>query len=530
MEGMVVTNINKKHPIVFLIAFALVCACQKKEPSQEIRELLENPGEVKLTVQTMKKVEQMQNPEPFLKELRGILKKGEKSDRLRAVYSLSYLKKHAEWFVPTLKKLLKDKDEDIRQKALESLVMIWGIHSKELKPVLENKLGDPSRFVRAYVQYLYYRTKNVHTPPKDLLYLYLNGSLDSGRKMSFFVEEFLNNAKLVKLYESQLRQKLDHRNSIERHIAAKALTVLEPDSKALRRYFDPQLDERTLKQFKIHLNIFPGYTPADFMSEVTLIKQFQKELLRATRTAPKPIGRIRAATALRFNKELSADILPGMLDLLDNKNPHRRSGAIRVMGGLEGEEEAVVEEVLKRMEDKSYFVRAQSLRTLSRILRRKEEFFPKIMPLLYMRLEDPHPSVRSAATSAFMLCIRNHEQFWPLILPVVIKNLKDTDPQVRSGSLLVIGNCAPKAIEALPALVDLLKDPQTKTHIYLASTFGRFGQKARIYGPDIVDILRNDLDNAPQIAKILKAINYPMPADIPIRGKSPKNDHRPSDD
>lgn len=160
---------------------------------------------------------------------------------------------------------------------------------------------------------------------------------------------------------------------------------------------------------------------------------------------------------------------------------------------------------IEALKDEDASVRSAAAASLGWYLQGPEE--KTVIPALIAALKDRDASVRSSA--AFSL---GNQEEPKLVVPILIAALKDQDPQVRSKAASVLGAVWPPVTAAIPALIDLLGDPNTDV---LRNAIGALGKintaaTAAVIIPRLVRLL-NHHDRGIQEAVIgaLAAIGEP---------------------
>jgi len=86
-------------------------------------------------------------------------------------------------------------------------------------------------------------------------------------------------------------------------------------------------------------------------------------------------------------------------------------------------------------------------------------------------------------------------------LPDMLKAFKDKDASVRAAAAEAVGKCDPDPADAVPALVDLLKnDKDEKVKIAAAMGLGHMGEKAKDATDPLKDVLKAN-DKKSKLAK-----------------------------
>ncbi|XP_021342400.1 serine/threonine-protein kinase 36-like isoform X3 [Mizuhopecten yessoensis] len=134
-------------------------------------------------------------------------------------------------------------------------------------------------------------------------------------------------------------------------------------------------------------------------------------------------------------------------------------------------------------------------------------------------------AVKSRACSLIGNLMKHHGQFYAIlkqrdkILSGLIAGLKDEDPHIRKGASYAIGNAAfhnadlyAKLRPVIPVLMDLLRDPVSKTKANAASVFGNMSlhsntlcsdlKKAKVVAR-LLDLACNDQHHSVQVSAIL---------------------------
>jgi HEAT repeat protein len=194
----------------------------------------------------------------------------------------------------------------------------------------------------------------------------------------------------------------------------------------------------------------------------------QVALLSFALAAPDWAGRRQAAEALGDLRPIavaSATLLVEQLKDSDYNVAHAAEKALEAMLA----DPRVYELAVAGLEDPDAAVRRSSLRMLGRLPERPAELLDTVMTLFH----DENSLVRSEAEYWLWPCE-------PLeIVDLMKAELAGSDDELRGAAIQVLGGCEEMAQSAVPALLDLLEDPNPELRWRAASALHSIGDRSQ---------------------------------------------------
>ncbi|MBI4565336.1 MAG: HEAT repeat domain-containing protein [Planctomycetes bacterium] len=168
---------------------------------------------------------------------------------------------------------------------------------------------------------------------------------------------------------------------------------------------------------------------------------------------PDPRKRALATFALGFSRIRRPETAARLIKLLEDRDPRVRGTAAAALGILDPEEPLPWDKFKKLLEDQDPYVRLGALFSLKLMIRPMEEnpLYDSIVGFLDDRSED----LRNEAVLVLGSLRR------PEGLRLLRRKLTDESSFVRINTALMIGGYESSGFEAVPALIEQLRDPDT---------------------------------------------------------------------
>jgi HEAT repeat protein len=208
----------------------------------------------------------------------------------------------------------------------------------------------------------------------------------------------------------------------------------------------------------------------------------------------KEADKIKGLDALAARGEKAAEAVKPIEELLKDKSATVRAHAALALGAIGLQAKDSVTALAQLLKDPEDVVRRSALRALRSI----HPGPPVMVPICTKLLEDPDPAMRVRVLGAIADCgveavpgliaaLKDDKAaYWALIIlrdigpaakdavPAIIEKLKDKQPRIRMEAVLTLGALGDAADTAEPQIAELLSDPNART----AATFvlGRLGK------------------------------------------------------
>jgi len=348
---------------------------------------------------------------PALIDLYG---RGTEADRRAAVSALGWLAwNHPDAVdaMPTLFAALRDPSVDTRQVAIHKLSMMQD-KAEAIVPRFEEALGDTSASVRGEAA-------------RALERMYMLG-----------YDGTTSTAPLLTVLEDE--------DDAVRAAALRALAVIGPDSRVI------PLVARVLAE---------DPSPAVRMSAVSSLNalEIQSEDVTALLVEglgdPDDVVRAEAAVGIARSGSFGGDAVPELHRALDDPNAHVRELAVIALAELSSYYEEAWSELLAALRHDIPDVRASAA---GRIVRRGEtrNYGEAVIALEGAMLDTSFEVLRAAANGLGQLA-----PMAPAAVAILVESLSDERAEVRLLICAVLGRAGPSAREAVPALMELERDP-----------------------------------------------------------------------
>ena len=205
-------------------------------------------------------------------------------------------------------------------------------------------------------------------------------------------------------------------------------------------------------------------------------------------------------------KEIGADSMPPLIELLGDRDVSIRVWACRTLGVIGPEASAAIPPLLEIVADQDApsTVRQESLVALSRIIRRINDN-SKTIPVLAQALHDEDRRIRENAghilstigldaVPALMAALESDRAHIRIVaigslskmgrdalpaLELIIEILNDSNGQIRGLAAETIRAMGPVAREAVPALIEALKDDDWEVRHMVIDALGKIGPGAQ---------------------------------------------------
>jgi HEAT repeat protein len=187
---------------------------------------------------------------------------------------------------------------------------------------------------------------------------------------------------------------------------------------------------------------------------IQLMSDPDTEVRNAARRALEAIGQGAAQALIKASKDKDANIRKDVALIFVKVDPY-----------------AALTAQIEALKDGDASVRSAAASSLGWYLQGREG--ETVIPVLIEALKDRDASVRNSA--AFSL--GNHEEP-TLVVAILIAALKDQDPQVRSKAASALGAVWPRVTAAIPALIDLLEDPNADVLKHAIGALGKINTAA----------------------------------------------------
>jgi HEAT repeat protein len=176
--------------------------------------------------------------------------------------------------------------------------------------------------------------------------------------------------------------------------------------------------------------------------------------------------------------------VPVLLALLEDRRgdwetTHRRWKAAEVLGQLGEEARAATPALLAALHDPDPHVQTVATKALGEIGPAAD-----VVPALTERLGVGDRAATIRALSRFKAEAR------PAI-PALLELLKDPDPRIRWEAARTLGKIGADAAVAVPALVEAFKDPEAPVREHAAEALGDIGPPAKDGVPALIEALRD---------------------------------------
>jgi HEAT repeat protein len=176
--------------------------------------------------------------------------------------------------------------------------------------------------------------------------------------------------------------------------------------------------------------------------------------------------------------------VPGVVDLLSNKDKGLRRGAVFILADMGAGAKAAAPDLAKRLEDEDPEVRQYTAVALGRIGRDASA----AVPALRKAFRDPAPGVRVTAAVAVMRIDPQADG----ALDVVKEALRHKDAEVRLMAVQTLGPLKPTARPALLALAAAAKDEDAEVRYWAVTWLGKTGRPAEIVVSALEAALKDD--------------------------------------
>ncbi len=431
--------------------------------------------------------------------------------RRTAAYVLGWIAPKAENLVTEMVRLTRDADPDVRKQAMSTLE---GMERQEAIPLdaLLPLLNDPDSDVRAEVLGLLdHRVPSAIIEPaiRKLLQAPESSARESAARMLARI------GREAKWAAPALVELLKDEDSMVRYAAVESLAEIGPEAasvcSALVELLKDERSEVRADAIEALGNIGPAAEEAT--TAIVWLLNDQGEYVRPN--AVTALAKIGPATK----------VVPALTALLEDSDIRRET--VEALGELGTEARTSFPMVVKLLDDDESSVRLATIRTLERIGPPQA-----VVPLFIEALKDNEPDVRYAAAESLGEMGRWASASLPAMsellhdedpsvcgcaaraigkvgpakstVPVLTKLLGDSDPSVRHAAIESLGDLGPAAVDACPALVELLHDDEVR--VFAALALGKIDSAAASV-PAMMQLLKvDDLDVRCAAAEGLGAI------------------------
>jgi HEAT repeat protein len=215
--------------------------------------------------------------------------------------------------------------------------------------------------------------------------------------------------------------------------------------------------------------------------------QQESERLIADLHLPNPAIRIHALRAVGRPGSTVKVPISVLTERLKDEDVHVRRSAANALSRLGEEAEAAIPSLIESFTGEDKYVNQYSIKALNALGPKVIEVIPPI--LLLLKNEKPEVRVRAAKALGEMA------QQPDLVIPNLLE-IARTDAQwkVRSYAIEAVGRYGPRAVEAIPALIEALGE--VRLQVRAADALANIGVAARSAIPALVNLLSRDENEA----------------------------------
>ncbi|NUQ61942.1 MAG: HEAT repeat domain-containing protein [Pirellulales bacterium] len=224
-----------------------------------------------------------------------------------------------------------------------------------------------------------------------------------------------------------------------------------------------------------------------------------------------PQTQMKAIDLLGKQGPIAAEAVPGLTKLLQDASPLVRAHAAQALGRIGAPAKAAVERLASLIGDPDGHVRRAAVRALHEIRPGAEI----TLPLFVKKMQDADHSVRIHAMNALA-------ELGGDAVPFLVKALEDEE--AAYWACLVISEIGPKAEEAVPKLVERLKDrrPEVRREVILA--LAAIGKASVPAVPQLVEALGRPVDRIPATYALVTIGQVPQRAESQIEKNAQSDD------
>lgn len=183
----------------------------------------------------------------------------------------------------------------------------------------------------------------------------------------------------------------------------------------------------------------------------------------------------------------AASLVPAVAKMLQDKDPAVRAQAAIALGNIGSVARAAAPDLVRALGDKDKEVRSWAANGLAIIGAADKMTLHALSRVLK---EDQSADVRWwAAYSLGYLRSKARDA-----VPALIQALKDSAPKVRGQAIVALGWIGPTAEAAVAPLMELLKNENPSVRAEAARALGKIGGKAREAVPTLTTLLKSDKD------------------------------------
>ena len=193
-------------------------------------------------------------------------------------------------------------------------------------------------------------------------------------------------------------------------------------------------------------------------------------------------SRLEAAYALARRGE---EVVPAMIEALDDERPLVRDWAIRTLGEMGQRAEPAIPRLVQALDDTDHEVRRSAAFVLGMNLRA-----PPALPSLILKIQDPAPEVRTASIRALSILGLDPG----VVIPAIAAALRDPEATVRAAAATALGTFPKEATATLPELLAALDDGSPSVRGTAAGVIGEIGPAARPAFDRLVRAMNDDAD------------------------------------
>jgi HEAT repeat protein len=380
--------------------------------------------------------------------------------------------------VPSLIEALKHPNDVIRASAVEALGKI-GPEAKAAVPSLIQALKDRHEFVRAgAAEALGKIGSDANSAVPHLIQALKD---DNGFVRRSAAEALGRMGSDAKGAVPHLIQALKNDNGFVRRSAVEALVRMGSDAKDSV----PQLIQIVKNEngfIRVSAIRVLGKIGSDAKAAIpVLIEAFQDN--------DSQIGSA-AASALA---QIGSDAIPVLVEALGNPNEDIRVRAVSGLGTISSNAGAVVPALIQTLHDESREVRIETFITLGSIGSSAEDAIPALIQVLIQVLKGQDEELSRGA--AFVL-----EKIGRDAVPFLVEIIKNGREDVRISAISALGYMGSEAESAVPVLIELLNHETPQVRLETIYTLGSIGSSARAAIPPLIQVLKGQDEELRKVA------------------------------
>jgi len=192
-----------------------------------------------------------------------------------------------------------------------------------------------------------------------------------------------------------------------------------------------------------------------------------------------------ASTQLYKLSMESDDVIPSLVKALRNDNPNIRADAVYTLWFISTEKKVPEDQITRMLKDKDISVRVEAAKAVGYMHKDAKE----VLPILLEGMEDEDYYVRFRAIMGFVFFGHEIDKEIPQVIPNLLKALGDENPSVRHPAGMALKEFGEPAV---PGLIEALGSVNPAARDRAADTLGGIGHDAADAVPALINTLKDD--------------------------------------